>query len=590
MAGGVQRVERKLAAIFVADVAGYSRLIHSNEVGTLRTLTAHREIMDGLIAEHRGRIVNTAGDSVLAEFPSAIDAVQCAVAVQDQLRAANESLEEARRLRFRIGVHVGDVVVSGGDLLGDDVNVAARLQSIAEPGGISLSEVAYTQVRKACPLTYTDLGLQHFKNIDEPIRVYAAQAAIAGDLLPGWESPKRLSLPDKPSIAVLPFTNLSADPDHEHLADGIVEEIVAALSRVRSFFVISRSSTFTYKERAVDPRQVGRELGVRYVLEGSVRRSSNRLRIRAQLVEAATGGHVWSERYDGELADIFDLQDRVTEAVVGAIEPTIRLSEIERAKRKRPDSLDAYDCVMRAFPAVWSQEPEVIAEGLRLAEQATSLDPTYALPKALAAWCYAQRVVYMRTAVPGEDKQKAFRLAQDAASLDHNDPLVLTVLSAAYALVGQFDLGLAAVEKALAVDPNSSWAWTRSGYLNVYTLCPDGAIEHFERAIRLSPLDPLHYNAVFGIGAAHFAKGDYNEAAKWVEKALSEKPSAMWAYRLLATAYANAGRLEEARWAASKLRVAYPDVTIAKSFEAVPSIWAMRGYAEGLRLAGIPEE
>jgi adenylate cyclase len=463
------------------------------------------------------------------------------------------------------------------------------LQSIAEPGGISLSGATYDQVRKACPLAYKDLGLQHFKNIDEPIRVYTAETGVAGNLLPGRQSPKALPLPDKPSIAVLPFTNLSADPDQEHLADGIVEEIVAALSRVRSFFVISRNSTFTYKGRAVDPRHVGRELGVRYVLEGSVRRSSNRLRIMAQLIEATTGGHVWSERYDGELADVFDLQDRVTEAVVGAIEPTIRLSEIERAKRKRPDSLDAYDCVMRAFPAVWSQEPDVIAEGLRLAEQAISLDPTYALPKALAAWCYAQRVVYMRSPLPSEDKQKAFRLAQDAASLDHTDPLVLTVLSAAYALVGQFDLGLAAIEKALAIDPNSAWAWTRSGYLNVYTLCPDRAIEHFRRAIRLSPLDPLHYNARFGIGAAHFAKGDYSEAVKWVETALSEKPSAMWAYRLLATAYANAGRLEEARWAASKLRAAYPEVTISKSIEAIPSLAAMRGYAEGLRLAGIPE-
>jgi adenylate cyclase len=230
----------------------------------------------------------------------------------------------------------------------------------------------------------------------------------------------------------------------------------------------------------------------------------------------------------------------------------------------------------------------VIAEGLRLAEQAISLDPTYALPKALAAWCYAQRVVYMRTAVPGEDKQKAFRLAQEAASLDHTDPLVLTVLSAAYALVGQFDLGLAAIEKALAIDPNSAWAWTRSGYLNVYTQCPDRAIEHFRRAIRLSPLDPMHYNALFGIGAAHFAKGDYREAVKWVEQALSEKPSAMWAYRLLATAYANAGHLEEARWAASKLRAAYPEINI-KSLEATSTLGAMRGFVEGLRLAGIPE-
>ena len=502
------RVERKLAAIFAADVAGYSRLMEQDEVGTLTTLTAHREIMDALISEHGGRIANTAGDSVLAEFPSAVDAVQCAFAVQEALSNAEQNVPDDRRLKFRIGLHVGDVITKGGDLFGDGVNIAARLQALAQAGGICLSGAVHDYVKKALPLSYSDLGLQSVKNIEEPIRAYAVSLLppVPSRLREAIGDPKALPLPDRPSIAVLPFTNMSGNPDQEFFADGIVEEITAALSQVRSFFVIARNSTFTYKGKAVDVRQVSRELGVRYVLEGSVRTAGNRLRIVAQLIDATDGSHLWADRYEGELTDIFDLQDRVTEAIVGAIEPTITLSEIERAKRKRPENLDAYECAMRALPAVWSQSPEVTMEGLRLAERATALDPSYPLPKALAAWCYAQRVAYMRTPNIAEDRARALRLAQEAASLDSNDPLVLTVLSAAYAVAGQFDRGLAAIEKALALDPNSAWAWLRSGWSNHYVGNTDRAIEHFQRAMRLSPLDPMRFNALFGIGASHFVK------------------------------------------------------------------------------------
>ncbi|GEO18975.1 adenylate/guanylate cyclase domain-containing protein [Microvirga aerophila] len=437
------KVARRLTAIFAADVAGYSRLMEQDEVGTLEALTAHREVMDQLIAEHGGRIANTAGDSILVEFSSAVDAVQCAVAVQETLAQAAHDTPDERCLQFRIGVHVGDVMVRGSDLLGDGVNIAARLQSIAEPGGVCLSDAAYGYVRRVVPFTFSDLGPQKVKNIEEPVRAFALKATLPTPA--GKGKAKSLPLPDKPSIAVLPFRNMSGDPEQDYLADGIVEEIIAALSRFRSLFVIAHSSTFTYKGKAVDVRQVSQELGVRYVLEGSVRRAGNRLRIIAQLIDATTGSHIWTERYDGNVTDLFDLQDRVTEAIVGALEPTITLSEIEWAKRKRPDSLDAYDCVMRALPAVWSHDAEVTAEGLRLAEQAMVLDPTYALPKALAAWCYAQRVTYMRTPDPAADRAKALRLAREAASLDSSDTLVLTVLSAAYNLVGQFDLGLTVV-------------------------------------------------------------------------------------------------------------------------------------------------
>jgi adenylate cyclase len=563
-----------------------------DEPGTLRTLTAHREIMDQLIVEHGGRIANTAGDSVLAEFPSAVDAVRCAATVQEKLAQESRDVPCDRRLQFRIGVHVGDVMIRGGDLLGDGVNIAARLESLAEPGGVCISAATHGYVRRTLPLPFDDFGPQEVKNIDEPVhafrlRVSALPASGSG---PGSEWAKALPIPNKPSIAVLPFTNMSGDPEQDYFADGMAEEIIAALSRFRSLFVIARNSTFTYKGKAIDVRQVSRELGVRYVLEGSVRKAADRLRIVAQLIDATTGSHIWTERYDGSLADIFDLQDRVTEAIVGALEPTLTLSEIERAKRKRPDSLDAYDCVMRALPAVWSQEPETTAEGLRLAEQAMVLDPTYALPKALAAWCYAQRVTYMRTPVPAEDRVMAVKLAQEAASLDSNDPLVLTVLSAAYALVGQLDLGLTTIRKALALDPNSAWAWLRSGFLHNFTSQPDVAIEHFQRCIRLSPLDPMHFNAVLGIGGSYFAKGQYDEAAKWVEQALHEKPNATWAYRLLTTAYANAGHLEKARQAAAKFMAAFPGMTVSRAIDATPGdANFLRHYVQGLRDAGVPE-
>ncbi|WP_247654408.1 adenylate/guanylate cyclase domain-containing protein [Microvirga sp. HBU67558] len=569
-------------------MAGYSRLMERDEVGTLKALTAHREVMDRLITEHGGRIANTAGDSVLAEFPSAVDAVQCAMAVQEALVQANQGTPEERRLQFRIGVHVGDVMVRAGDLLGDGVNIAARLESLADPGGLCISEATYGYVRKTLPHAFEDLGPQTVKNIEEPVRAFVLKATAV--IPAGQEQAKPLPLPDKPSIAVLPLRNMSGGPEQDYLADGLTEEIVAALSRFRSLFVIAYSSTATYKGKAVDVRQVSRELGVRYVLEGSVRRVANRLRIIAQLIDATTGSHIWTDRYDGDVTDLFDLQDRVTEAIVGALEPTITLSEIEWAKRKRPDSLDAYGCVMRALPAVWSQDPHKKAEGLRLAEQAMDLDPTYALSKALAAWCYAQRVMSMTTSDPSTTRTRALQLAREAASLDSNDPLVLTVLSAAYNLIGQVALGLAAVEKALTLDPNSAWAWLRSGWSNTYMRRYDTAIEHFQRAMRLSPLDPMRFSALIGIGAAYLAKDQWDEAARWIEKGLCEKPDAAWGYRLLIAAYAAADRLEEAKQAAARFLEAYPDMTVSKAIEVTPPSSPLRGrIAAGLRKAGLPE-
>ena len=589
MAEPAQPIERKLAAIFAADVAGYSRLMGQDEVGTLRMLAAHRDIMDRLIAEHRGRIANTAGDSVLAEFPSVVDAVQCAVEVQEAIRETNEGVPEDRRMRFRIGIHVGDVMVRGGDLFGEGVNIAARLQALAEPGSVCVSGDAHQYTRRALPLTFTDLGEQAVKNIEEGVRAYKV-GPRGGPALRETGHLEPLPLPDKPSIAVLPFTNVTGDPEQEPLADGVAEEIIAALSRVRSFFVISRSSTFTYKGKPADPRHVSRELGVRYVVEGSVRRSGNRVRIMVQLIDATTGNHVWSNRYEGEVSDIFDLQDRVTEAVVGAIEPNITLTEIERAKRKRPDSLTAYDFALSALPAIWSQDRETTEEGLRFAERAMDLDPNYGLPRAIAAWCYAQRLSYLRTTNLPEDRNSANRLAANAVRLESNDALVLTCSGAAYSITGEHARAQDLIGKALMLDPNSAWAWHRSGWLNIFICRPDRAIDDFQRAIRLSPVDPLMFNMLIGTGGAHFTRGDYVEAVYWIEKGLREKPDAVWANRLLSASYFYAGRVDDAKRTLAGFCQAFPDMTVAKVLERTPgSMYIKERFATAFKALGLPE-
>src|SRR5262249_7243773 len=349
------RVDRRLAAIFAGDIAGYSRLMGADEEGTLSRLNAHRrEFLEPKIADHRGRIVKRTGDGVLIEFASAVDAARCAVEIQRGMVKRNASVSQDERIEFRIGIHVGDVIIEDGDMFGDGVNIAARLEGIAQPGGICISDDAYRQVRGKLDANFQDAGQRQLKNIAQPVRVYQLQL---GDRP---VETAMLALPDKPSIAVLPFQNLSGDPEQEYFADGMVEDIITGLSRIKWLFVIARNSTFTYKGRAVDVKQVGRELGVRYVLEGSVRKAADRVRITGQLIDASTGANVWAERYDRRLEDIFALQDEITLNVVGAIEPSLRDAEIERVKRTRPDSLDAYDLALRAIPNVYVAMPDEV--------------------------------------------------------------------------------------------------------------------------------------------------------------------------------------------------------------------------------------
>jgi adenylate cyclase len=584
------RVERKLAAILAADVAGYSRLMGADEEGTLAQLKAlRRELADPKIKEHRGRTVKTTGDGLLIEFASIVDAVRCAVEVQREMTERNADVPPDRRIEFRMGINLGDVIKDGRDIYGDGVNVAARLEALAEPGGICVSRVVRDQVRDKLAFSFEDMGEQQVKNIARPVRVHRV---LLGERIsssePAVEPP--LQLPDKPSIAVLPFQNMSGDPEQEYFADGMVEELTAALSRVRDFFVIARNSAFSYKGRAVPLQLVSRELGVRYLIEGSVRKAGNRVRITAQLIDGPSGNHLWADRYDGAVTDIFDLQDRITASIVGAIQPSVRSAEIERSRRKRPESLDAYDLVLRAYPNVWSLERAANAEALKLLYEATAIEPDYPLALSLTAWCHAQQVVYNWAVKPASARTEALRLAQMAATTSGEDPTILTVLGAAYAIVHKHGVAARLLEKALALDPNSAWAWNRSGWLQTYLGNPDISIDHFERALRLSPFDPLNFNAYIGIGGAHFAAGRYGDTVLWIEKGLIDRPGATWAYRELVAAYTLLGRDGDARAGLSRLLNDYPDLTVSKVLSALVYPQPMLDrIAEGLRKAGMAE-
>jgi adenylate cyclase len=471
------------------------------------------------------------------------------------------------------------------------VNIAARLEGLAEPGSVYISEAAHAYVRRSLTLAADDLGLQEVKNMDEPVRVFRVRASASPPVgsVPAIRPTQTLPIPNKPSIAVLPFTNMSGDPEQDYLADGVVEEITAALSRVRSFFVIARNSAFAYKGKAVDVRQVSRELGVRYVLEGSMRKSGNRLRIVAQLIDATTGAHIWAEQYGGRIEDVFDLQDQITASVVGAIQPSIRAAEIERAKRKRPDSLDVYDLVMRALPEVWSLNKDANARAMGLLEQALQLDSSYPMALALLAWCRGQRAVYNWSTTIEEDRYEALRLAETASVLAADDPFVLTVLGAALTITKEFTAAAKMLDTATRLDPNSSWAWNRSGFLRNYLGDPETAIHHFERAIRLSPFDPMVFNSEFGIGLAHFIAGRYERAIEFYEKGLISNPKAAWIHRHLAPAYVLVGQEEKAKASVRKLLESYPDITVSAARMAmVFQGEVLDRICDGLGRAGLP--
>ncbi len=582
-----ERIERRLAAVMVADVAGYSRLMAANEARTLADLKVlRREIFGPGVAEHRGRIVKLMGDGALVEFASVVDAVNAAVGIQTALAEANAAAEADRRVRLRIGVNLGDVMIEGGDIYGDGVNLAARLQEVAEPGEVVLSATAHEHAATRVSARFTDGGEQGLKNIPAPVRIF--RWSVAGTLNEAaLDAP---ALPDKPSIAVLPFDNMSGDPAQEFFADGMVESITAALSRIRSFFVIARNSAFAYKGRSKNVREIGRELGVAYVLEGSVQRAGGRVRITVQLIETAGGAHIWAEKYDGALDDIFELQDRITEQVAGALQPSIRFAEIERARRKRPQDLGAYDYTMRALRRVWMLEKEEAATALDLLDAGLKIDPDYPLALALAAWCWAQRSVYSWVTNIADAKARALSLAERAAMLSDDDPLILAVLGAVHTFARNFGTARVLLERAVALDPNAAWALSRLGWLEIYSRRPEAALQYFERALRLSPLDPMNFNNRVGIGSAHQVAGDDEKAADQFMRALDERPNAFWIHRNLAPALLAVGRMDEARASCDALLAAYPDHTVERYKESmVFDPHSLERIAQGLRDLGIPD-
>ncbi len=588
---GPVRVERRLAAILAADVAGYSRLIEADEEGTLGRLKALRaEIIDPKIAHHKGRIVKTTGDGMLVEFASVVDALRCAAEVQAAMAENNAPLPPERRVEFRIGIHQGDIVVEDDDIFGDGVNVAARLEGLADPGGICVSARVQEDAAGRLDLAFKDMGEQALKNIARPVRAY--RVVTAARLGPTVVSPGP-PLPDKPSIAVLPFANMSGDPEQEYFVDGMVEEIITALSRIRWLFVIARNSSFTYKGKPVDVRQVGRELGVRYVLEGSVRKAAGRVRITCQLIEAQTGTHLWADRFDGDLADVFDLQDQVAASVAGVIEPALQAAEIDRARRKRPENLDAYDLYLRALPGLRAMTAEGSVRALTLLRQALDLDPGYAAALAAAAFCYVWRFTNQWMVDEEAEIVEGVRLARASVAADREDPTVLA--NAGYALLllnGDTDTAGTLLDRAVALNPNSAIACGYSGNVRVFAGDYAVAIERCARAMRLSPLDPWMFIFLSTTGHAYFFERRLEEALVWLRRAHQEHPTGPTILLRLASTYAHLGRLDEARATVRRLLELQPQTTITRLkrrpvFNNHPD--AEFSY-EGLRKAGLPEE
>ena len=559
------RVERRLAAILAADVAGYLRLMGAEEEGTRERLKAHfRQLIEPKIQEHRGRVVKNTGDGMLAEFPSVVDAVRCAAEVQRAMIDRNADIPEDKRISFRMGINLGDVIVEPGDIFGDGVNIAARLEALAEPGGICISGVVHNQVRDKLPYLFEDIGAQSLKNIDRPVHVYRIRIAAAAPALPTAaptavpESP--LPLPDKPSIAVLPFNNMSGDPEQEYFADGMVEEIITALSRIRWLFVIARNSSFTYKGQAVDVKRVGHEVGVRYVLEGSVRKASNRGRITAQLIETTTGAHLWADRFDGSLEDVFELQDMVAVSVAGIIEPTLQATEIRRSANRPTGDLTAYDLYIRALSGLYPWDNEGIVTGLDLLGRAIERDPHYGLALALAAQCHQNLHVNGWTNDPEANRREGLDLSRQALRLASGDPNVLGHSAYVLGYFGEdIHSAIELIDRALELNPSFARGWVISGWLRLSAGQPELANSHLETSLRLSP-HARRAGTQMAIGVGHFFVRKFDDAEAMLLRSLHEHPGWAPTYRFLAACYAHMGRLEEARDVVKRLRAVTPVV------------------------------
>jgi adenylate cyclase len=644
---GPRRVERRLAAIFAADVAGYSSLMSQNEVGTLRTLTVHREIMDQLIQEHGGRIANTAGDSILAEFPSAVDAVQCAVEVQKRLADLPPTGDPDHALRFRIGIHVGDVMVRGADLLGDGVNVAARLEGIAEPGGVCISGAVYEQVRQALPLPVKELGPRKLKNIDRLVQAYSVPIERLGSGWPGDGAPTHAehnrvpkrsrpailyrgiavallvivsagaaawwmaaqprigsqkegsSIPvrsDRPSVAVLPFSNLSDDKAQEYFSDGITDDVINDLSKVAGLFVVARNSTFTFKNMAVDVRKAAADLGVRYVVEGSVRRAADRIRINVRLVDAASGGQLWAERYEGTMGDVFGLQDDIAGKITSTLAVKLTSKEQGQIAAQRTENPAAYDEFLKGWNKYLQQNPDAAREAIGHFERAIQLEPNYSRAvAALAAtyWQIARRFWQeerfgLRSVHDARLKAEEYitKAQQSPTSLSHQ------VAAAILSQQGMHDQAIKEGERAISMDPNDADAYVAlAGALSLAGK-PAKAVELILHAMRLNPFSPPSY--LYELGLAQLGLGQFENAAATLERAIALNPDDRWSYRVLLAAYGHLGRKVEAEKIfslAEKNRQGLDPLSIRGTafwypFKE-PADWER--MATGLKLANVPD-
>jgi len=567
--------KRKLTAILSADVKGYSRLMGENEAATVKTLTSYRKIMAELIQQHHGRVIDSPGDNILAEFGSVVDAVQCSVAAQNEFKARNAELPENRRMQFRIGVNLGDVIEEENRIYGDGVNIAARLEALADPGGICISKTAFDQIESKLPLGYQFLGEQTVKNIAKPVGAYKVlmeprvfDRDEGGEVKTGRPDKQFLPLPDKPSIAVLPFVNMSRDPEQEYFSDGITQEIITALSKVPNLFVISHNSTFTYKGKPVKVKQMSEELGVRCVLEGSVQKSGDRVRITAQLIDALSGHHLWAERYDRDLKDIFALQDEITMKVITALQVELTAGEMVGMIAKGTKNIDAFIKYLQAYELIDGTSKEGNAQARKILEEAIVLDPEYSRLYMGLAMTHTYDVWHGTTESTEQSLARAFELAQKAISLDNSNAAIYTVLAVVYAMKRQYDKAIAECERAVSLDPNSAENIMRSGMVLNWAGRAEEAIPYLQNAIRLNPFPPALY--LIQLANSYRDLGQYEKAIEASKKALQREPNAQFAYIHMAVSYIRLGQEKAARAAAAEILRINPKFSLERYAKMLP--------------------
>lgn len=582
--------ERRLVPIVSIDVVGFTRLVQLNERQTVRLVRrAYAHFVDR-IGERGGAVFKTMGDGLLAEFNSVIAAVDWVARIQKELHARQLRAPGGEVLQVRAGIVLADVLVHGDDLFGNGVNLAVRVQSLAPPGGMAITKWMHEYLAGQSDLVFTDIGPSILKNIPKTVRIYVWHPSGRLGAADKASEPALVPPSTRPSLVVLPFDNLSGEADQAYFADAVVEEITATLARIKDFFVIARNSAFAYKGRSLDVRQVGRELGVRYVVEGSVRRVGERVRITAQLVETETGNHIWSDKVNGTVHELFDLQDTMAALVASAIQPSIRQAEIDRARAKRSETLAAYDLVMRAMPHLWAHQPFENREAIKLLDQALMLEPNYGLAASLAAWAHGQQIAYNWTDDVATERRLANELLELASSTASGNPTAMTALASAMMQTGgDVAQATALAERALALDPNHAWAWLRKGFGKVYLGAPEEGLKAFQSSQRLSPLDPFAFNMVLGMGLAHFAAGRTTEAIDFASRALAERPGLTWPFRDLATYHAHSGDMNAARAALRKFSDGRDDISLASIRDSLRFMYPdlLDRYIKGLELAGL---